>query len=164
MRFKVSVPSNPMSGIIIAEMKIVFCDIDGVLNSELGFENNGVSGIEEDKLSLLKSLLDKTEGELVITSKMRFKSMQESRLKTIKEAGIAIKDAFQSDPYSVTSKAAEVLGYLQNKAKGCQSFIVLDDNDDGFTDSVGDRFLKINARTGLTKEDVEKAIALLNRV
>ena len=127
----------------------------------MGFENNGVSGIEEDKLSLLKDLLGKTEAELVITSKMRFKSMHESKLKAIKQAGIKIKDAFQGDPYSVTSKAAEVLGYLQNKAKRCRSFVVLDDNDDGFSDSIGDRFLKINARTGLTKEDAEKAAGIL---
>ena len=33
-------------------MKIVFCDIDGVLNSEIGTKETGIAGIEEDKLTL----------------------------------------------------------------------------------------------------------------
>ena len=77
-------------------MKIVFCDIDGVLNSEIGTKKTGIAGIEEDKITLLKSLLERTGAELVITSKAGFaKTIYEGRLETIRRYGIAIKDSFQ---------------------------------------------------------------------
>ena len=145
-------------------MKIVFCDIDGVLNSEIGTRETGIAGIEEDKLALLKSLLDRTGAELVITSKARFsKTIYEERLEAIRRFGITIKDAFQGYSLSSIPKAIEVLAYLQNKCEiPCKS-LVFDDNDDGFSGCPEFVFIQINPKTGLTSEDIEKGVFLLSR-
>ena len=143
-------------------MKIVFCDIDGVLNSEFGTKKTGIAGIEEDKLALLKSLLKRTGAELVITSKARFaKTIYEERLEIIRRYGIVITDDFQGGALTTRPKAIEVLAYLQNKCKGPFKALVLDDNDDGFSAYPLFDFVKINPQTGLTAEDVEKGVAIL---
>ena len=143
-------------------MKIVFCDIDGVLNSEVVAAQTGVMGIEEDKLSLLQSLTAATGAELVITSKARFlTSMYKERLATIEKAGIRIRDAFAGRTLTANPKAIEVLAYLQNKCGPVESIVILDDNDLGFTDYFKDAFIQIDPRVGLTMENVEKATGLL---
>ena len=143
-------------------MKIVFCDIDGVLNSEIGTKKTGIAGIEEDKLALLKSLLERTGAELVITSKARFaKTIHEERLEIVRRYGIVIKDAFQGGALTTRPKAIEVLAYLQNKASGCQNFVIFDDNDDGFSETFGSNAILVDGHTGLSESDVEKATQIL---
>lgn len=146
-------------------MKIVFCDIDGVLNSEIGTSETGVLGIEEDKLYLLKALLESTGAELVITSKARFaESIYEERLKTIEESGIKIRDAFRDKTLSSNAKAIEVLAYLQNKCKDVNNVLILDDNDHDFSEYFKHNFILVSTKTGLTLKDVEEGIAILGAV
>lgn len=47
-------------------MKIIFLDIDGVLNYE-----NSKSKVEEEKVKLLKEIVDKTGAEIVLSSDWR---------------------------------------------------------------------------------------------
>ena len=142
-------------------MKILFCDIDGVLTSEETAKKTGIFGIEESKLELLKEILDKTGSELVITSKARFLAdMYKERLEIIKNYGIKVRDAFEGSLTSVP-KAIECLSYLQNKVKDFDNYLILDDNDDSFSDYCKDHFIKIDPRVGLTKKDAEEAIKML---
>ena len=145
-------------------MKLVFCDIDGVLNSEIGTAESGVLGIEEEKLYLLQALLESTGAELVITSKARFaESVYEERLKTIGNSGIKIRDAFRGKTLSSNPKAIEVLAYLQNKCKDVDNVLILDDNDHDFSEYFKHNFILVSAKTGLTVKDVEEGIAILGK-
>lgn len=145
-------------------MKIVFCDIDGVLNSIIGSKENGIVSIEPDKLVLLKQLLDETGAELVITSKARFiKQIHEDRLNVIKEYGIKIRDSFDG-VLTNRSKAIECLGYLQNKCDDLDNVLILDDNDDDFRDFFKHNFIKVNPVTGLTQKDVDEGISILGEL
>lgn len=145
-------------------MKLVFCDIDGVLNSEIGTEESGVLGIEEEKLYLLQALLESTGAELVITSKARFaESIYEERLKTIENSGIKIRDAFRGKTLSSNPKAIEVLAYLQNKCKDIDNVLILDDNDHDFGEYFKHNFILVSTKTGLTVKDVEEGISILGK-
>ncbi len=145
-------------------MKLVFCDIDGVLNSEIGTAESGVLGIEEEKLYLLKFLLESTRAELVITSKARFaESIYEERLRTIESSEIKIRDAFRGKTLSANPKAIEVLAYLQNKCKDVDNVLILDDNDHDFSEYFKNNFILVSTKTGLTAKDVEKGIAILGK-
>ena len=145
-------------------MKLIFCDIDGVLNSEIGTEESGVLGIEEEKLYLLQALLESTGAELVITSKARFaESIYEERLKTIENSGIKIRDAFRGKTLSSNPKAIEVLAYLQNKCKDIDNVLILDDNDHDFSEYFKHNFILVSTKTGLTVKDVEEGIAILGK-
>lgn len=146
-------------------MKLVFCDIDGVLNSEIGTAESGVLGIEEEKLYLLQALLESTGAELVITSKARFaESIYEERLKTIENSGIIIRDAFKGKTLSSNPKAIEVLAYLQNKCKDVDNVLILDDNDHDFSEYFKHNFILVSTKTGLTVKDVDEGIAILGKV
>lgn len=145
-------------------MKLIFCDIDGVLNSEIGTEESGVLGIEEEKLYLLQALLESTGAQLVITSKARFaESIYEERLKTIENSGIRIRDAFRGKTLSSNPKAIEVLAYLQNKCKDIDNVLILDDNDHDFSEYFKHNFILVSTKTGLTVKDVEEGIAILGK-
>ena len=145
-------------------MKLIFCDIDGVLNSEIGTAESGVLGIEEEKLYLLQALLESTGAELVITSKARFaESIYEERLKTIENSGIKIRDAFRGKTLSSNPKAIEVLAYLQNKCKDIDNVLILDDNDHDFSEYFKHNFILVSTKTGLTVKDVEEGIAILGK-
>ncbi|MBR0295672.1 MAG: hypothetical protein IJQ67_07250 [Bacilli bacterium] len=145
-------------------MKLVFCDIDGVLNSEIGTAETGVLGIEDEKLYLLQALLESTGAELVITSKARFaESVYEERLKTIEKKGIRIRDAFRGKTLSSNPKAIEVLAYLQNKCKDIDNILILDDNDHDFSEYFKHNFILVSTKTGLTVKDVEEGIAILGK-
>ena len=145
-------------------MKLIFCDIDGVLNSEIGTEESGVLGIEEEKLYLLQALLESTGAQLVITSKARFaESIYEERLKTIENSGIKIRDAFRGKTLSSNPKAIEVLAYLQNKCKDIDNVLILDDNDHDFSEYFKHNFILVSTKTGLTVKDVEEGIAILGK-
>ncbi len=145
-------------------MKLVFCDIDGILNSEIGTAESGVLGIEEEKLYLLQALLESTGAELVITSKARFaESIYEERLKTIENSGIKIRDAFRGKTLSSNPKAIEVLAYLQNKCKDVDNVLILDDNDHDFSEYFKHNFILVSTKTGLTVKDIEEGIAILGK-
>lgn len=145
-------------------MKLIFCDIDGVLNSEIGTAESGVLGIEEEKLYLLQALLESTGAQLVITSKARFaESIYEERLKTIENSGIRIRDAFRGKTLSSNPKAIEVLAYLQNKCKDIDNILILDDNDHDFSEYFKHNFILVSTKTGLTVKDVEEGIAILGK-
>ena len=60
-------------------MKVIFLDIDGVLNSDEYFdkiENLNVQGIEREidvnKIKLLKRAVDETKAKVVLTSSWRY--------------------------------------------------------------------------------------------
>lgn len=48
-------------------MKIIFLDIDGVLNYE-----NSKSKVEEEKVKLLKEIVGRTDAEIVLSSDWRY--------------------------------------------------------------------------------------------
>ena len=145
-------------------MKLVFCDIDGVLNSNIGISRTGIAGVETDKLELLKTLVEETGAALVITSKARFaKTIFESRLQAIRDYGIPIEDVFQGNGLSSNPKAIEVLAYLQKKGTSVTKFAILDDNDDGFTSYFDSQFIKVDQENGLTEKEVLKAVALIGK-
>jgi hypothetical protein len=52
-------------------MKVIFLDIDGVLNSEEFFRNNPNQAISRSGMSILKRIVDKTGAAIVMSSGWR---------------------------------------------------------------------------------------------
>lgn len=47
-------------------MKVIFLDVDGVLNSERFLENNKNHAIDRNSVGILKNIIDKTGAVIVI--------------------------------------------------------------------------------------------------
>jgi len=52
-------------------MKVIFLDIDGVLNSEKFLENNKNQAIDRNSVGILKNIIDKTGALIVMSSGWR---------------------------------------------------------------------------------------------
>lgn len=136
------------------KMKVIFLDIDGVLN------NNSDREISSDKLKLLSELVSKTGADVVLSSSWRYGWNQPRlnqpgtriyRLKQLlKNNGIVIKDTIGLD----LTKSIQIKNYLNTNM--ISNYIVLDDEPIDIANLV-----KTNGNIGLTQSDCQKAFQLL---
>ncbi len=162
--------------------KVIFLDIDGVLNSTICNKNNQCeisdrSLIDPDKVKLLSEIVSKTEASIVLHSGWRFwfnKDIQPLRkesqqlVELLKKSYIFISDItpdFSTKEIRKTKKfsrvkAKEILAWL-HEHPDVEEWIVIDDlclhNDE-----IKIHQVKINQITGLTQEDVDLAIDMLH--
>ncbi len=161
--------------------KIIFLDIDGVLNSNCWNENHqreisASTLLDEDKVKLLSEIITRTKACIVLHSGWRFwfdKNMQPLRKESqhlaeiFKRNHISILDItpdFTTEEIKKTKKfslvkAKEILVWLHEHPE-VEKWIVIDDlclHDD----EIEKHQLKTNQTIGLTQEDVELAIEML---
>lgn len=155
-------------------MKVIFLDIDGVLNSMDWFEKNkGIKGykkINPKKVELLKEIVDKTNAEIVLSSTWR--NIPEHHLFSylvdmLKSKGMEIKSF---TPKLGQNRPKEIKAWLEkNKTEEIESFISLDDDfseEDYKEYGISDCLVKTlfyEKDGGLRQEHVEKAIEILNK-
>lgn len=162
--------------------KIIFLDVDGVLNSELWNENhpeerNNNVLIDEDKVKLLSKIIRATEAGVVLHSGWRFwldKNIQpfreESRrfAEIFKRNHIIISDItpdFSTEEIRKTKsfslvKAQEIQAWLYEHRE-VEKWIVIDDlclHDS----EIEKHQVKTNPIIGLTPEDVDLAVKMLS--
>lgn len=153
-------------------MKILFLDIDGVLNSTM-FYNERIRMKEYESLSfpcdnfdyraisLLNDILDKTQAKLVISSDWRFDEDLESCLKY---HGLN-HNIYGKTPYDKHYRRGyEIQKYLLSIGNKVDKFCIIDDIDNWFLPYQMKYVVKTTFNEGLTKELAEKAINILNDV
>ena len=161
--------------------KVIFLDIDGVLNSNFWNDNhqNEISDgtlIDEEKIKLLGNLVRSTDAKIILHSGWKFwfdsylNPLREEAAKLknlLLEEGIYIEGVtpdFSTDEIRRTKKfslvkAKEVLGWL-DKHNDVSEWIVIDDLD--LHSAEIEKFqIKTNASIGLTIENVNEAKMLL---
>lgn len=136
------------------KMKVIFLDIDGVLNT------NSDREILNDKLKLLSELVSKTGADVVLSSSWRYGWNQPKlnqpgtriyRLKQLlKNNGIVIKDTIGLD----LTKSMQIKNYLNTNM--ISSYVVLDDEPIDIVNLV-----QTNGDIGLTQLDCQKAFQFL---
>ena len=172
-------------------MKIIFLDIDGVLNSfntfrEIYYEyqKTGVRrvAIDLDKVLLLKEIVDNTDAKIVLSSSWRnFGKMKKNKLVTKNQNLndlISILNNNGLEIYDITPKCRsgireeEIYKWLEGK--DVDSFIVIDDDIGDLKSFIGKELVKtsfiksdgkgngIAELSGLTKDNVNEAINKLN--
>lgn len=156
--------------------KVVFLDVDGVLNTpDSKSRCNGCIGIDSSKVVLLKEIVEATGAEIVLVStwKEYWERLPERKYlqdefanyldEVFNEAGLKVTDktlnGWDADWYS---RGEGILDYIQiHKPK---SFVILDDIQYDY-DGCGltDNLIQTNANVGLTSEQVQQAIKILNK-
>lgn len=158
-------------------MKVIFLDIDGVINSE-DFaiwiqdhpefcENGGHFWIDPQKIDMIVNLCEETGAKLVISSSWRGWS-----LKATLEDFSTYRDLSRLNPYIVgvtprfymnsrmyMSRGDEIQYYLSTDQSITQYCIVDDDND--MLDSQKDNFVRTDFKTGLTEDNIEQIKKIL---
>jgi len=149
-------------------MKILFLDIDGVLNNHTHMEN-GYCGIDRDKVRLLNKILDETECQIVITSAWRYMFLSRSmNIRGLENLflthGVKIHNRIFTTTISdeeIPTRGLQIQNILDLFKKTKYTYVVVDDMDLDITNN-GHPFVKIDGKVGLTEKEAGEIIHVLN--
>lgn len=161
-------------------MKVIFLDVDGVLNSMDWFEKTkGAKGYREinpQKVEFLKEIVEKTNAKIVLSSTWRGLAKSETEeehpmysylVDTLRKYGMEI---YKHTPYIGQNRPKEIKSWLEkNTAEGIESFVSLDDDfsEEDYKEYGIQSFLVKTSfyekEGGLRQEHVERAIEILNK-
>lgn len=141
-------------------MKVIFLDIDGVLNSA----DTMAEGIHLDpaKVIILREIVDQTNAMIVISSTWRFQY-------SIKEMGdLLYRTGFRgahrvidSTPKSKDGHRGSEIETWLNDRNDVEKYVIIDDSSD-FFDYQKKNFVQTKWETGLNWIFANKAIEILN--
>lgn len=163
--------------------KIIFLDIDGVLNSNAYFATelykqatDGMSDahvmlvahnnhLDPYAIELVNKLVERTGAEVVMSSTWRIKYKPEEMTEMLAGRGARFKIAASTPVlYGKLSeripRGKEIAAYLKSLSEQPESFVILDDNADML--SLGKFLVRTDYKLGLTPEGVEMAVKILN--
>lgn len=154
-------------------MKIVFLDIDGVLNSRSYDKRRDwtkQTDIDETRLPLVKRIVDETGAKIVLSSTWR--THWSAKADLCDEDGRYINDVFARYGLRIFDKTPD-LGYsadrrdeikhwLADGGDDIEAFVIIDDYKFGWGD-LSDRVVLTDPvhRCGIEDEHADKAIAVL---
>lgn len=141
-------------------MKIIFLDVDGVLNS---VQDRFSTKLETRKhILFLRHIVNKTDAEIVLSSSWRICGLLPKLCRILREYNLRISDI---TPYILdrASRGREIRAWLDDHT-GVESFVILDDEDFDIVNMFPDNIVKTNSEVGLQKEDAEKCIAILSNI
>lgn len=145
-------------------IKLIFLDIDGVLNNESTRARapNSAVGINMGMVSIFKRIIEETDAKIVLSSAWRLYPKIHDYLwgclgQDIKERCVGMTPSSWSD-----YRGREIKQWLEsNKNIEIDSFIILDDCND--MEPFSDRLIQTSWQTGITTEHADKAIEMLNK-
>lgn len=160
-------------------MKIIFLDIDGVLNSEesiVKYHDEAEAKNEpyqdytaifpEEYMNNLKEIVDKTNAKIVVSSTWRLGFPDDSHW---------LKLMYNLEEYNLDKKVIGVTSnrgrwrceqikeWLEaNKELGIDNFVILDDDSFDMGEYVDTKLAKTSWKTGLIESVKDRAIEILN--
>lgn len=154
-------------------IKVIFLDIDGVLNfNGCRDKIGGLYFVNDNRIKLLKEIIDATEAKIVLSSTWRigwydrdyglhsphvedFNKLEEK----LNESGITFISRTPMSPDGYRGK--EIKSWLDNwNGDPVESFVIIDDDND--MKPFMDRLVQTSFNKGLQQKNVDKAIRLLN--
>lgn len=153
-------------------MKIIFLDIDGVLNSDEYFDKIkglNIEGIESqvdvERIKLLKRVIEETGAKVVLSSSWRNTTNGKYLKQLLLQYGILA----DSTPFLKNERGKEIKQWLAEHPD-TEDFVILDDEIfDSYDEELRKKLIKIsdgNGRSfgeGLQEKDTEQIIQRLGR-
>lgn len=155
-------------------MKVIFLDIDGVLNNhdsmhrayEKGLDAAGIRGWDRGSVDELKRIVAETGARIVISSTWRL-NISDRRSEHAVAAGFEMygipefTDVTPNFPGKI--RGLEIKSWMDNWAEEpIESFVILDDDSDMLPEQMAHFVQPSLFRGGLNKELADKAIEILN--
>lgn len=160
---------------MLSKNKFIFLDVDGVLNSSNYYDRKCKFSIykkllndysekiafdasEFDPIAVerLNDLIKRTDAKIVLSSSWRHNSYIEDIFKAV---GI-IAPIFSTTPYLGTKRGYEIKAWIDEQPKP-YAYVIIDDELDMLEEQYP-CFIHTDWKTGLTKDNVEQAIKILN--
>lgn len=145
-------------------MKIIFLDIDGVLNSKKCFDKYHMGKsfpICLDLVQNLNKITRETGAKIVVTSTWRYEGVRKLR-ERFKKAGIEGK-IIGVTPDSRFIRGSEISAWRTCDSKRLFSNYVILDDDDDFFDYQKKYLVRTDSSIGLSDKDAIRAIKILGR-
>lgn len=156
-------------------MKLIFLDIDGVLN-HIGCKTrtkNGYYFVEDEKVALLQGLIEETGAEVVLSSSWRrgYYDLQSGKdnsdtqdyqqlVEKLREYGIEIVG--HTPISSANYRGNEIAEWLEEYGDEVESFLILDDDND--MKPFGQFFVQTSFLKGLTERHIQKGKQILEKM
>ena len=155
-------------------MKIIFLDIDGVLNYSKckARATSGCLGIEEEKVKLLRQIIDQTDAIVVLTSTWKIDWFPSAFIEDLPKDGQYLEKQLAKHKVFIRAKTEDpswaqrgqgILDFIETSKYNVEQFVILDDESFDFIElGLENRFVKTSFVDGLLPEHVEKAVSILN--
>ena len=158
-------------------MKVIFLDIDGVLNytnwyisekyQELQWNEDNEIDVDPLCSERINNICKKTGAKIVITSDWRISWY--STTMRLERGGInpeyiidkTPEHLWNTPPMFDRSRGSEIEHWLMLHPN-CDGYVIIDDRTD-FKENQLNNFIHINPMYGISNDDMEKAIAILNK-
>lgn len=151
---------------MVSDIKVIFLDVDGVLNSEWFFKNreNKDVDLDESRFPLLKKIVNKTEAKIVLSSTWRFNLEHEGFQqlpKMLAKYNMSIIDYTGRNNFG---RGAEIHDWLVAHPE-VEAFCILDDDSFDMGEYVENQLVHTSwcKGHGLEEKHVKQAITILNR-
>ena len=160
-------------------MKIIFLDVDGVLNcsTSKSFCHDDlygiITGIDSDKVKRLAKIVEITGAEIILSSDWKdgwnkyYTGRKPSHVKYLdnhlyKKGKLTIKDKTPNTSKGSWFRGNEILTYLKSH-QDVENYVILDDTffEDFSIKEISEHLVLTDHKVGLTDFDVEKAIKIL---
>lgn len=160
-------------------MKVIFLDIDGVLNcatsksSCIDDDGRVIKGIDSDKVKRLAKIVEATGAQIVLSSDWKdgwskyYTSPKPSHAKYLdnhlyKKGKLTIKDKTPITYKGTWFRGEEIITYLKTH-RDIENYVILDDTfyDDFANKEIEEHLVLTNREVGLTDGDVKNAIKIL---
>ena len=155
-------------------MKIIFLDIDGVVNCISTKERfNGLIGVEQEKITLVKQIVEATDAKIVLSSTWRLDWLWFNEGKPVnlnsfnylkKEFAKQGLEFFDVTPSHKDSwRAREIQEWLDTTTEKIDGYVVIDDDTYDIAKEHRGHLLTTSWRHGLKPNAVKIAIDILNK-
>ena len=158
-------------------MKVIFLDIDGVLNSKEFLKNNQNEVIDRSSVSILKKVIDKTGAVIVMSSGWRlwfddnmmpedgysqclYDILCEFDIKLFGKTPDFSTNEIRTKKTFSHVKAKEITAWL-SEHKNFDKYVVLDDLLLK-SEEINSHLIRTNAQVGITEDDAKRAIIMIN--
>lgn len=160
------------------EMKLIFLDVDGVLNCSTTKDLcEFYTGIEDKKVAILKQIVDKTDAKIVLISTWRYTWNKENSLKSEQEElatyldekleaqGLSIFDKIDNEAIGRGQGIIEFIDNLKINGFDVEQFVIIDDEMFDYKETKLTKYLiQTGYKEGLTKKHISKAVEKLNTI
>lgn len=145
-------------------VKYIFLDIDGVLNNDRTVTKSpdGYVGISDNLCKRLEKIIKATNAKVVLTSSWKDCSSPQDlvymRKRLKRHLALPVGQTSEKRP---TLRGTGIREYLENHP--CDEYVILDDYSFNFEEErLQEHTIITDGSKGLTNDDVERAIKILN--